>query len=149
MTMIEIFENSQSVWSGPLQAWLEENDDVDERSKAALDRLLPGQAMDVDLGAGGRVTIRRLADVEVVKTEPSGVSDHPGALDATVLIGGVSVEITLLPRESDGLLDTWGPSREYWASQPLIDILGGAEEPQAIVDAVLDAVRGAAEGEGT
>ena len=85
--------------------------------------------------------------VEVVSVEPSSCSDHDGAVDATIYLQAqgewVTCEVTLLPGEADGLLTTWGPSRDYWASSALRGLLARVGNAREIIDAIVDAVRAA------
>jgi len=64
----------------------------------------------------------------------------PG-VDAEVLINGsIRGMVTLMPRRSDGVLDTWGDGLDCWASAPLAEVLAGNDEA---IEAVVGAVRAA------
>lgn len=81
------------------------------------------------------------ADITGVGAD-SQCPDHPGAVDADIycdddLVGAA----TLLPRESDGVLDTWGATIHHWADPALIDFLDARQEDRnSIIEAIVDAV---------
>lgn len=49
---------------------------------------------------------------------PSKTVDHAGAVDAHVQVGPYEGDVTLLPREWDGALDSWG-SMHHWITPSL------------------------------
>lgn len=56
--------------------------------------------------------------ISVSNVGPSKTVDHAGAVDAHVKVGPYEGDVTLLPREWDGALDTWG-SMYHWITRPL------------------------------
>lgn len=83
------------------------------------------------------------ADIDCLHAGPSSTSDHPGAIDATLSVDGIEVDVTLLPREQDGDLDTWGSSQEYWASNNLLLILQACDDPVLLTRKIVYSVEAA------
>lgn len=79
-----------------------------------------------------------MTTITVTKTGPSTCSDYRGAIDACVTVDGVEGEVTLLPREQDGMLDSWGPSIDFWASDNLHSM--SRETQREVIEAVREAV---------
>jgi len=63
-------------------------------------------------------------EVDASAVTPSSCIDIEGAvdIDVTVRLGERSIdgEITLVPREADGVLDSWGGSPDYWMTGALL-----------------------------
>lgn len=57
--------------------------------------------------------------IEIHDVCKSDTVDTAGAIDADVSAGGKRGNITLIPRESDGELDTWGEGLDHWAESQL------------------------------
>lgn len=74
------------------------------------------------------------------------LAGRPGGVDADVFVDDeLAGACTLLPREGDptGVLDTWGPSRDYWADTGLLHALDQGLGIGQVLDAVRAAVGGA------
>lgn len=79
-----------------------------------------------------------MAAIQVLSVGPSAcVPDECKAIDADVLVDGIEGSVTLKPRESDGVLDSWG-RLEHWVSPNLYQLDGST------LDEVVKAVRAAA-----
>lgn len=59
-----------------------------------------------------------MTEILVVCVAPSTCCDTTGAIDAEVMVGDLEGEVTLVPSEYDGRLDSWG-SIDHWASSSL------------------------------
>ena len=83
------------------------------------------------------------ATVEVTEVGASTVcEDRPGAVDASLRVGGREVEVTLLPEEGGAdRWATWGPSIDMWLSDP--SALDGCDRGP-VIDVIVDAVNAAA-----
>jgi hypothetical protein len=64
--------------------------------------------------------------------------DRRRAIDADVSVGYIEVAVTLMPRQYDGVLDSWGSSVDYWLSQ------NGHGLDAEVLEEIVDQVRTAA-----
>lgn len=81
-----------------------------------------------------------MATTNVTKVRPSTCSDHRGAIDACVTVDGVEGEVTLLPSDYDGLLNSWGQGLHHWATSNLHDVLTDRETQREVIEAVREVV---------
>lgn len=99
---------------------------------------------------GWELAFDALADAEAVITgrgSDSTVPSHEGAVDADIVFAGHKLcSVTLLPRESDGVLDIWGGSIDMWCDDPSVfdsPYDSGHRERGALIASVVAAVRAA------
>ncbi|MBK8260263.1 MAG: hypothetical protein IPK80_02875 [Nannocystis sp.] len=72
-----------------------------------------------------------MTSVTVTKVGASKTVETVGAVDASVLVDGVSYEVTLCPRQYDGQLDMWGDI-DHWIS--------GQRDPRDLSSETLDEI---------
>ena len=88
------------------------------------------------------LTLEAVGPIQVLFVESSTVCpDHDGAVDADVVLCGTgeTYGVTLLPRQSDGVLDSWG-DLDCWLAGP-----STGELPREVLGEIVAEVRSAAE----
>lgn len=85
----------------------------------------------------GRVTVHAVAR--------STTTDHRGAIDAEITVGGCRGEVTLIRHDASGDLDTWGPDWGAWADDEVQAALSATPEGErrALIDEIVQAVSAA------